>query len=144
MFVGRVRTDSPSLNHNEMHPLLLDQNGNCLVSLGTTLAGEDPTNDVLKVEERFAYYPVFVASTAVKSAPGFLHCITFSCADGTPTAGTIAVYDNTSATGNKLFEWSVAATAFIPFTVFFDVPFSIGLYVAVTTTNDVNISVSYR
>lgn len=112
-------------------------------SLLATLAGEDVINDVQKVEQRFAYSMV-ASDTAIKSAPGFLHTVTFACADATPTAGTITIYDNTAASGTKIFEHSVAATAFLPFSITLDVSFAIGLYVDFTTTADVNVTVSYR
>lgn len=108
-----------------------------------TLAGEDVVNDVMKVEQRYAYSLV-AANTAVKSAPGFLHSLTFSCNDAAPTAGTIDVYDNTVASGTKIFSWTLPATAFTPCSVIIDATFAIGLYVAFTTTADVNVTVSYR
>ena len=108
-----------------------------------TLAGEDVVNDVMKVEQRYAYSLV-AANTAVKSAPGFLHSLTFSCNDAAPTAGTIDVYDNTAASGAKIFSWTLPATAFAPCSVIIDAAFATGLYVAFTTTADVNVTVSYR
>ena len=113
-------------------------------TLLAALAGEDIVNDVQKVEQRFAYSVPIVASAAIKSAPGFLHQLIFSCNDAAPTAGTIDVYDNTSATGNKIFSWAVTTTPFVPFSLTFDVSFAVGLYVAFTTTADVNVSASYR
>lgn len=112
-------------------------------TMATTLAGEDVAADVLKVEQRFAYSLV-TSDTSVKSAPGFLHTVTFACADATPTAGTITIYDNTAASGTKIFEHSIAATAFLPFSILLDVSFTTGLYVDFTTTADVNVTVSYR
>ena len=108
-----------------------------------TLAGEDVVNDVMKVEQRYAYSLV-AANAAVKSAPGVLHSLTFNCNDAVPTAGTIDVYDNTAASGTKIFSWTLPATAFTPFSVVLDVSFAIGLYVNFTTTADVNVTVSYR
>lgn len=108
-----------------------------------TLAGEDVVNDVMKVEQRYAYSLV-AANTAVKSAPGFLHTLTFSCNDAAPTAGTIDVYDNTAASGTKIFSWTLTTTAFTPCSVTIDASFATGLYVAFTTTADVNVTVSYR
>ena len=108
-----------------------------------TLAGEDVVNDVMKVEQRYAYSLV-AANTAVKSAPGFLHSLTFSCNKPAPTAGTIDVYDNTVASGTKIFSWTLPATAFTPCSVIIDATFATGLYVAFTATTDVNVTVSYR
>lgn len=106
--------------------------------------GEDGANDVQKVEQRFAYSVPQVASGVVKSAPGFLHALQFSPNDAAPTAGTIDVYDGTSASGNKIFSWTLTTAVFTPFSVIFDVAFSVGLYINITTTADVNVSASYR
>lgn len=122
----------------------MDETNDALkVTLATTLAGEDVTNDVAKVEQRFAYSLV-TSDTAVKSAPGFLHTLTFSCNDAAPTAGTIDVYDNTAASGTKIFSWTCTTTAFAPCSVLIDAVFATGLYVDFTTTADVNVTVSYR
>lgn len=111
-------------------------------TLATTLAGEDVVNDVLKVEQRFA--PINVsADTLVKSGPGQLHLMTCS-SDATATAGSIILYDNTAESGTVLHTFTVAAAYYQPFTIWFDVAFSIGLYVGYTTTADVNCTVSYR
>ena len=113
------------------------------VFLPDTLSGEDVVNDAMKVEQRYAYSLV-AANAAVKSAPGLLHSLTFSCNDAAPTAGTIDVYDNTVASGTKIFSWTLPATAFTPCSVIIDATFATGLYVAFTTTADVNVTVSYR
>ena len=133
----------PTVNNGDSAGLQADVNGNLKQTLATTIAGEDIANDVLKVEERYSYQLV-TSDTAIKSGVGFLHSITFSPNDATPTAGTIIVYDNTAESGTQIFNWSVAATAFIPFTVILDVTFSVGCYVGFTTTADVNVTVSYR
>jgi hypothetical protein len=112
------------------------------VTKATTDAGEDVANDVMKVEQRFA--PINVsADTLVKSGPGQLHLITCS-SDATATAGSIILYDNTAESGTVLHTFTVAAAYYQPFTIWFDVAFSIGLYVGYTTTADVNCTVSYR
>lgn len=121
-----------------------DVNGNLKNSLGTLIAGEDLTINVLKVEQRFSYNAVIAADTLIKTGAGFLHCITFSQNDAAPTAGTIIIYDNTAESGTQIFNWSVLTTTFMPFTVFFDCSFATGLYAGFTTTGDVNVSVSYR
>ncbi len=109
----------------------------------TALAGEDVVNDVLKVEQRYDYSQV-TADAAVKSAPGFLHTLTFAQTDAAPTAGTITVYDNTAESGTKIFEWNLTTAVFYPFTVTIDASFSTGLYVGFATTADVQVTVSYR
>jgi hypothetical protein len=114
------------------------------VTLATTLAGEDVVNDVQKVEQRYAYSVPIVASAAIKSGPGFLHALIISQNDAAPTAGTIDVYDSTAASGNKIFSWTLTTAVFMPFSLILDVSFTVGLYVAITTTADVNVSASYR
>jgi hypothetical protein len=109
-----------------------------------TLAGEDVVNDVQKVEQRYAYSVPIVASAAIKSGPGFLHALIISQNDAAPTAGTIDVYDSTAASGNKIFSWTLTTAVFMPFSLILDVSFTVGLYVAITTTADVNVSASYR
>jgi hypothetical protein len=109
----------------------------------STFAGEDTANGVMKTEQRFAYSFV-QADAAVKSAPGFLHALTFSCNDAAPTAGSIIVYDNTAESGTVIFNHTFTTTPFVPFTVVIDAVFAVGLYVGFTTTNDVNVTVSYR
>jgi len=121
-----------------------DANGNLLVSLATTIAGEDLTNDVLKVNQVFTYKAVTAADAQVKAGAGFLHCITFSCNDAAPTVGSIIVFDSLTETGTQIFNHTFTITPFLPFTVFFDCIFSTGLYLGFTTTADVNVSVSYR
>lgn len=134
-------------NDQTLYDDRLDANGNkCVAITAKTVAnaGEDVTADVQKVEQRFAYSVPQVASGVIKSSAGFLHALIISCNDAAPTAGTIDVYDNTSATGNKIFSWTLTATAFTPVSLVFDVWFNVGLYVAITTTADVNVSASYR
>lgn len=91
----------------------------------------------------FTYKAVTAADAQVKAAAGFLHCITFSCNDAAPTAGSIIVYDSLTEANTQIFNHTFTTTPFVPFTVFFDCVFATGLYLGFTTTNDVNVSVSY-
>lgn len=113
------------------------------ISLSTLIAGEDLTNNVLKTEERFSYQMV-AADTAIKSGSGFLHAITFACNDSAPTAGNLDVYDNTAASGTKIFSTAFTTTFFMPVTVIIDASFTTGCYADFTTTADVNVTFSYR
>lgn len=120
------------------------------VTKATTDAGEDVTNDVQKVESRFTNLPTgattskMSADTAIKNAPGFLKRIT-CWSDAAATAGNIKLLDSTAAgAGNVLLDFDVLAVAYLPFTIEFDVPFSVGLYFDVTTTADLFCQVSYR
>src|SRR4051812_25784845 len=82
---------------------VFDSTNNWLaVSLGSKLAGEDQTADVLKVENRFSYATITSATTTVvKSGAGFLHRIVVTGG----TTGTIVAYDATSAAGTKVFDF---------------------------------------
>ena len=120
------------------------------VTKATTDAGEDVTNDVQKVESRFTNLPTgattskMSADTAIKNAPGFLKRIT-CWSDAAATAGNIKLLDSTAAgAGYVLLDFDVLAVAYLPFTIEFDVPFSVGLYFDVTTTADLFCQVSYR
>lgn len=84
-----------------------------------------------------------LADTLVKTGGGKLHTLSFSCNDAAPTAGTIDVYDNTSATGTKLYSETFTTTVFRGFTILLDCKFDNGLYVDFTTTADVNCIVTY-
>ena len=141
---GEYRSSATTYTDGDATVLQTDVNGNLKITAATLSAGEDLTNDVTKVEERFSYNAVITADTQIKGSAGFLHSITFAPNDATPTAGSIIVFDSLTETGTQIFNWNVAATAFIPFTVIFDVTFATGLYVGFTTTADVNVSVSYR
>lgn len=121
-----------------------DSVGNAKGTLGTRLAGEDITNDVMKVEQRYSSSGVLTSDTAVKGSAGFVHTVTISQNDAAPTAGTIDIYDQTSATGTKIFTWTLTTAVFTPFTVILDVSCGTGIYVDFTTTGDVAVVVSYR
>ncbi len=121
----------------------VDSNNFGGVSLGTSLAGEDLANDVLKTENRNSYNNA-TADALIKTGVGLLHSITFSCNDAAPTAGTIDVYDNTTNSGSKIFSWTLTTAVFSPVTIILDVAFTTGLYIDFTTTADVNAVVSYR
>lgn len=83
-------------------PLLLDVNGNLKVTLATLLAGEDLTNDVQKVENRFSYTSFTSLSTInIKSATGFLHRIVI----GMPSCPTTIVYDSLTPSGSEIFRF---------------------------------------
>jgi len=64
------------------------------VTLSTKIAGEDQTNDVLKVEQQFGYETVAASQTAqalgaTGAAGDFLHSIII-----TASTGTITILDN--------------------------------------------------
>jgi hypothetical protein len=92
----------------------------------------------------WTYKAVTAADAQVKAGAGVLHCITFSCNDAAPTAGSIIVFDSLTEANTQIFNHTFTTTPFVPFTVFFDCAFTTGLYLGFTTTGDVNVSVSYR
>lgn len=105
---------------------------------------EDNVAGVAKVEKRYSTSGVLTSDTQVKASAGFVHTITISQNDAAPTAGTIDVYDNTAASGTKIFTWTLTTAVFTPFTVVLDVSCANGIYVDFTTTADVAVFVSYR
>lgn len=125
---------------NDVHADTLDSLN---ATLSTKLAGEDLTNDVLKTEQRYSFTRL-AADGQVKAGAGFLHTLTFACADATPTAGSIIVYDSLTETGTVIYSETFDTTAFRGFSVVLDVSFSTGLYIGFTTTADVGCTASYR
>lgn len=108
----------------------------------TKLAGEDLTNDVLKVEEQYKYnYIVTAATTLVKNTSGILHSITIN---KPVAAGIIEVYDAITAAAPTIAIITRAATLLTdgPVTLLYDVKFNTGLTIKTTETQ--NITVSYR
>lgn len=141
---GVYNTSAPVLTNGQRGDAQMDAGANLKMVEQYIPAYEDNTNGVAKVEQRFTPSYVLTADTLVKTGAGFIHSISFAPNDATPTAGSIIVYDNTAESGSQIFNWNVAATAFIPFAVVLNHTFATGLYVGFTTTNDVNVTVSYR
>jgi hypothetical protein len=115
---------------------IIDANLNQLVSLGTNIAGEDITNDVLKVEGRFSNTYISTATTTtVKSGTGVLHTIVL----GETAAGTITVYDNTAASGTVIavLKASIGENTFV-----FDTSFAVGLTIVTAAAS--KLTVTYR
>lgn len=124
---------------------ICDTFGNLKETLGTTLAGEDTVNNVLKTEQRFTYSGNKTADTLVKSGPGFVHHLVCIGTDAAATAGTVILYDNTAESGTVIFSWAVQASAYPqPVVIPLDVVFGTGLYLGFTTTADITCTVSYR
>lgn len=148
-----VDTSTPTFMNGKRVDTRCDENGRVKTNatLSDTLAGEDGTNDVLKVEERYLTIPtggttaMIAADQLYKSGPGYVRGIT-CYSDATATAGTIALLDNTAAgAGNTLWSFDVLAIAYnTPFTVDLQTSFSVGLYLDFTTTADVKCMVRYR
>ncbi len=137
-------TDLSAGNTNgDYEPFQVDANGALYVTQATKVAGEDQTNDVMKVEQQMSYNMV-TADTLIKSGAGFIHTITFACNDSAPTAGNLDIYDNTTNSGTKIFSTAFTTTFFMPLSVTINSKFNTGLYADFTTTADVNVTISYR
>lgn len=98
-----------------------------------------------------SYLQAYVtADSLIKSGPTFVHSITYSPTDAAATAGTIAVLDavaNAATAGVNAATstlYGVPAAAIIPNTIILDQVFDTGLYVDFTTTNDINVNISYK
>jgi hypothetical protein len=135
---GIYEASAPTLSDGQFAREQLDVNANAKVTLATQIAGEDLTNDVQKVEQRFSYYHHVGTAGAVigtvKSGAGFLHSVIIN------SVGTSAltVYDSvgTSATVIGIPSGTVEGGKT------YDVSFSTGLTVGGTSATDV--TVSYR
>lgn len=141
-----VRTDTPanrSGTDGDYEPLQIS-GGYLWNREGYAPVYEDNANGKAVVEHRYSTSGVLTADTQVKSSPGFVHTVTISQNDAAPTAGTIDIYDNTSAAGTKIFTWTLTTAVFVPFSVTLDVSCGTGIYVDFTTTADVAAFLSYR
>lgn len=128
-----------SLSNGSIWPIQFDANGNIKTTLGTQLAGEDLTNDVFKVEQRFSNIYLTLASlTLVKSGAGFINRITF----GHGSNPTLTIYDNTAGSGSitQVFNAGVPAGSYV-----LDVSHATGIAaVFAAPGNAIAVSVGYR
>jgi hypothetical protein len=102
------------------------------------------TQEAINALTNWTYSAVKTADAQIKAGAGTLHCITFSCNDAAPTAGSVILFDSLTEANTQIFNHTFTTTPFVPFTVFFDCAFSTGLYLGYTTTADVNVTVVYR
>lgn len=119
-----------------------DSNGDLLVSLGTKIAGEDLTDDVMKVESQMTYNNISTATTTtIKSGSGFFHALIINKHVAT---GVITIYDSTTATGTKIATITAGATVLTdpPITAIYDLKFTNGL--TIVTSAAENLTVLYR
>lgn len=123
-------------------PLQADVNGNLLSSMGTKVAGEDLTNDVLKVENQMTYLNITTATTTtVKTGTGLFNAITIN--KNVATA-TITIYDNTAASGTKIGTITAGAALLTdpPINAIYNAKFATGL--TIVTSGATDITISYR
>ena len=109
-------------------PLQADALGNLLASLATRLAGEDISRGIMKTQQEFQPYAITTAGSYPASMGP---CLLGSIVVQGWAAGTIKIYDNTSATGTPILDFdSTNAIASYPI----NCKFSIGCYI-VTSAN---------
>lgn len=107
-------------------------------SMSTLIAGEDQTNDVLKVEGQFTNTTYVSNSTsAVKSAAGLLHVVNI----GNISCPTIALWDNIIPSGTLIHRIYPNAPVG---TYIFDSKFTTGLTIDVTAGVAPAVQISYR
>jgi len=115
-------------------PLQADSLGNLKETLGTTIAGEDIPNDVLKVEQRNnATYISTATTTICKTGAGLLHAVNIQWT----TTGTVIGYDNTAASGTIVFSYPIGTPTG---TYTYNGALSIGLTVVTSAADKVTIS----
>lgn len=120
-------------------PLQAEADGSLRTSLATGIAGEDLTNDVMKVEARYSYTPITTATTTVvKSSAGFLHKIIFN---KRIVNGVTTIYDNTSAAGTKIGTITEGAAILSdpPNPVEYNCSFATGLTIVTSTAEDITV-----
>ena len=90
------------------------------MSLSSTLAGEDQTNSVMKVEQQYSYC-TDDADLVCKATAGYIHTITCYPEDGTAEAGSVEIRDSaTAAAGTILWREVIAAVVYPPKNVILD------------------------
>lgn len=113
----------------------------------TLLAGEDQTNNVLKVESQFSVC-IDDADIVCKASAGFVHSVWCFETDIAPTAGTVRIKNATSAAGAETTEvWGKDITTAVGSgtrEAILDITMSTGITIDFTTTADVKCGVSYR
>jgi hypothetical protein len=115
----------------------VDANNYPYFSLGSTIAGEDIANNVLRTEEHATVNIINSnTSTSVKSGAGYLYSVEV----GDPgSAWVISIYDNTSATGTPMVikpaTYPVSLKGYI---------INNGIYVVTSGTTAGTVAIRYR
>lgn len=89
-------------------------------------------------------FTVKAADALIKTGPGVVHTVSFTCNDAAPTAGSVILFDSLTEANTQILNHTFTTTPFAPCTVTLDAAFSTGLYIGFTTTADVNVTVTYR
>jgi len=132
-YLSGTATNSQGLEVNISNPL--DSNGNIITSLGTKIAGEDLTNDVIKTSNN-ATYTNISASALIKTGAGVVSGFVVN----SHSSGTLKLWDNTSAATTVLTNTiTFAAGSGIVVNFGKDIQFSTGLYATIGGTADITI-----
>jgi len=103
------------------------------VNLKSKIAGEDLTNDVLKIRDA-ATYTNITSSSLIKTGAGVLKGIVVN----SHTSGTLKLWDNTAGSGTVIFN-TISFAAGPNFIKLPAVEFSTGLYATVGGTADITL-----
>lgn len=110
----------------------------------TLLAGEDQTNNVMRVEEQFSVC-VDDADIVCKATAGFVHSINCWPEDAATAAGRVRLLNHTAAGGGvEVWGTEFAAAAYAPQGAILDIVMSAGVVIDFTDTTDAFCTVSYR
>lgn len=132
-----------ALTEGQFMSPIADSLGNGRSTLGTKLAGEDLTNDVMKVEEQMLGYTTTTRGTAnaVKTGAGFIHSVTF---DRVTNGTTLTLYDALTVTGSPIDTITLDTTS-TPFTLVYDQLLTTGLTVVTGGVGALpSIKINYR
>lgn len=136
-------TTPTTRTNGQVGPLEADVNGNLNSNLGTLIAGEDITNNVLRIEARGTYGRITTqTTTVVKSGSGELYGIVLE----TPVASAVVtVYDNTAGSGTVIFACTLPAALLNdgPISIQRWASFGTGLTI-VTSGATMNVGYDYR
>jgi len=103
------------------------------VNLKSKIAGEDLTNDILKIRDA-ATYTNITSSSLIKTGAGVLKGIVVN----SHTSGTLKLWDNTAGSGTVIFN-TISFAAGPNFIKLPAVEFSTGLYATVGGTADITL-----
>ena len=139
---GKYNATAPTLDGGDRGDLELDVNGNLQVNQRTLQAGEDQTNDVMKVEGQFSYNNVTASGvTVVKGTAGFVHSVTLN----NPVASGVFVLYDASGVGAGIVATITNPDTLLdqgPRTALYDVKCPTGISASNTIAQ--NVTVSYR
>jgi hypothetical protein len=103
------------------------------------LSGEDQTNNLIVVENRYNYKNLnALATTTVKGTPGFLHAVIINKAGA--TGNTATLYDGPTAAGNIIATIDLTALS----NRIYNVQFTSGLTVVLANGTSADITIAYR